>query len=1194
MTTLQFSSDEDGLDDIINADNDTLEDIDQENTLAGFDLTEISNLKGICTALETVTSVKELKKWLKGTLFRPHFLYCYLHAILPAQSSGDNMNRGESFTTIIARIHAAANSGDTKYLDHFSDKTNWDRADWTAFCLLTLVNVNTRNVDGIFYKKAWTQEHKEKVMWAILRIIRQEFAASRVEKGMALLSVDEETRDLIRASLQTPHPPPSENAGLEKDPRKPSTEPPASGPAAPAAPEKPASKPRVPSKRSTRPPPPRPSRSMRSSAKSKNPTGTPTPVSAAPAPASTPPSASRSSTPTPDTPTPAGPVARLRHWRDELIPATQRALQAVSQTPDLSEPYWQFHLIELCLRLIEEELAEEPAPDASDTGNTKLPHKDNMQDEADETSMTPFKVLMATAGPYSIYHPTGQEVDTLTLAHYTADTIQEAHKDTPDGRVTLSQVTAASIEIAREQQTWLDNLELQRENHEEACEALNISNPDVPKHPAMRINTSFRFWQPVAIYAIAQFRENPLLSGCILADMVGLGKTWMVTGYILHRATTLKGKPTLIICPPHLVWQWAAEIKAVTKRLKVIVYFGDAREDPPVDVKVIPKLAGDLPWMTGPQAHHAVVITSYQTLAQRHGPAEYKSWAEEYGNGSLAEWPKSLRGLFDTMVADEAHTLRNPDTAQWTAARWIHPEWTILVTATPIFNSYNDMAGLLPFLLPPKNDDLWIGVDPKTNPFTLPDTHPQAQLILTNEAVQRFILKASDELVCPDSVVRGLRLRQLWKHLMIRRSLSSCIPFANGKRIGDDIPPSQYQVVFVCYCAREAAQYHRWWKQLRRHLFVQTREGQIIWNMAKYRELTLVTTWLFFRYCHHLLVRASARSLDTQARRLTLGPQLIKKAMQVENQILMRKHTEDATAPAPVTHDIPEQFTDQDVLLYLLRGSPKLRALLSIIQQEVFLQQEKSVVWCTTPAQQFFIAAALHHARIDCRVFHSELNSKERVELVRDFTTKVDECMVLICSYYVNAAGSNLQDLCRNVHLFDTPTSDPLKQQAIGRVSRVGQTRTVKIYDYIVSDSFNAGVFAKNLTKAVPDLVATLNWDMFTDTLDVTGDSSAPSFDIGIWVLNQDDTISKVRHAPMELVPKDQRLSPEDVVKALISTMKASSRIREMSDIDVQYLEGEEARKDGEGPMDTTEDVPGNVAEGSDPKKRKADEVELS
>ncbi|KAI9035394.1 putative DNA repair helicase rad5 [Aspergillus affinis] len=201
------------------------------------------------------------------------------------------MNRGKSFITIIARIYAAANSGNTKYFNHFSDKTNWDRADWTAFCLLTLVNVNTRNVNRIFYKKAWTQEHKEK-------------------------------------------------------------------------------------------------------------------------------------------------------------------------TSDLSEPYWQFHLIELCLRFIKKKLAEELAPDTSDTDNTKLPHKDNMQDEADETSIIPFKVFIATAGFYSIYYLTGQEINTLTLAHYTADTIQKAYKDTPDGRVTLSQITAASIEIAREQQTWLNNLEL--------------------------------------------------------------------------------------------------------------------------------------------------------------------------------------------------------------------------------------------------------------------------------------------------------------------------------------------------------------------------------------------------------------------------------------------------------------------------------------------------------------------------------------------------------------------------------------------------------------------------------------------------------------------------------------------------------------------------------------------------------------
>jgi hypothetical protein len=52
----------------------------------------------------------------------------------------------------------------------------------------------------------------------------------------------------------------------------------------------------------------------------------------------------------------------------------------------------------------------------------------------------------------------------------------------------------------------------------------------------------------------------------------------------------------------------------------------------------------------------------------------------------------------------------------------------------------------------------------------------------------------------------------------------------------------------------------------------------------------------------------------------------------------------------------------------------------------------------------------------------------------------------------------------------------------------LGQPCTVKIYygyDYIVEKGFNAGFIAMDFMKAVLDLVATLNSDMFTDTSDV-------------------------------------------------------------------------------------------------------------
>ncbi|RAK86585.1 hypothetical protein BO79DRAFT_256994 [Aspergillus costaricaensis CBS 115574] len=81
-------------------------------------------------------------------------------------------------------------------------------------------------------------------------------------------------------------------------------------------------------------------------------------------------------------------------------------------------------------------------------------------------------------------------------------------------------------------------------------------------------------------------------------------------------------------------------------------------------------------------------------------------------------------------------------------------------------------------------------------------------------------------------------------------------------------------------------------------------------------------------------------------------------------------------------------------------------------------------------------------------------------------------------SYYVNAAGSNLQNLCHNTHMFNTPTSQALADQAIGRVLCVGQSQVVKISEYVVHDSFNTSVFIKDLTKAIPDPVATLNWEL--------------------------------------------------------------------------------------------------------------------
>lgn len=70
-----------------------------------------------------------------------------------------------------------------------------------------------------------------------------------------------------------------------------------------------------------------------------------------------------------------------------------------------------------------------------------------------------------------------------------------------------------------------------------------------------------------------------------------------------------------------------------------------------------------------------------------------------------------------------------------------------------------------------------------------------------------------------------------------------------------------------------------------------------------------------------------------------------------------------------------DAISNDNALLYLLQGLPKLQALLPLVQQQVFDKGEKALIWCNSPVQQFFLLAALQRCWIDARVYHSELDA---------------------------------------------------------------------------------------------------------------------------------------------------------------------------------------------------------------------------
>jgi hypothetical protein len=97
-------------------------------------------------------------------------------------------------------------------------------------------------------------------------------------------------------------------------------------------------------------------------------------------------------------------------------------------------------------------------------------------------------------------------------------------------------------------------------------------------------------------------------------------------------------------------------------------------------------------------------------------------------------WPGLLRNCFEIVCIDEAHTIKNMDTAGHTTIAWLNAEYHLLITASVLGNRLSDYISFAR-LIQPSPDQLatdanfqqW-SIDKTTNPFELADNHPGAIL----------------------------------------------------------------------------------------------------------------------------------------------------------------------------------------------------------------------------------------------------------------------------------------------------------------------------------------------------------------------------------------------------------------------------------------------------------------------------------
>ena len=163
------------------------------------------------------------------------------------------------------------------------------------------------------------------------------------------------------------------------------------------------------------------------------------------------------------------------------------------------------------------------------------------------------------------------------------------------------------------------------------------------------------------------FLEGLGLGGC-LADDMGLGKTIQVLALFVRRkaalaASGIPARPSLVVVPKSLVFNWMDEARKFAPMLRVANHTGNTRAENSADL-----------------ADYDIVITTYGTLRRdiiNHRERE-----------------------FDYVVLDEAQSIKNAASQAAKACRLLKARHRLALTGTPVENHIGELWSLFEFLNP--------------------------------------------------------------------------------------------------------------------------------------------------------------------------------------------------------------------------------------------------------------------------------------------------------------------------------------------------------------------------------------------------------------------------------------------------------------------------------------------------------------
>lgn len=459
--------------------------------------------------------------------------------------------------------------------------------------------------------------------------------------------------------------------------------------------------------------------------------------------------------------------------------------------------------------------------------------------------------------------------------------------------------------------------------------------------------TPFDYQTRAAQIMLRRFRGRGMF-----CDEVGLGKTIEAGLVIKEYLARNIVQRLMVLTPASLVEQWREEL-AVKFGLTGFVTTADAEF----------RVSVSEAWEKFP-----LLIASLATARR----AEHRA--------RLSQIP------FDMVVLDEAHHLKNRNSASWKFVNELQRKYILLLTATPVENNLDELYNLITLLKP-------------------------GQLKTPREFRKQFVVSGDPRL--PKN--RG-QLRELLGDVMVRHTRS---------QVNINLPPRQANTVRL-NLSEEEAEFYKSVSDCVRELLAQS-------GLQSLPTLEQAPTQQ-----NQEILHSGQSSTIRQTDRFAL--------LTLQREIGSSPKAAEATLRslgARISNEESRQrlfgLAERSAQIHSWAKAEALEKLLKTILHD---PTEKVIIFTHFRRTLEKLAELLQKMGVDFVQYHGDMDMVSKNQAIADFESRAN----ILLSTEAAGEGRNLQ-FCRTMINFDIPWNPMRIEQRVGRIHRVGQTRDVQIYN---------------------------------------------------------------------------------------------------------------------------------------------------